>query len=45
MRGNNDGRRRQRQGTTLPLPKFYFSIDLGDGKEQGFAEVSGLEAR
>jgi phage tail-like protein len=31
------------QGTTWPLPKFYFNIDLGDGKKQGFSEVSGLE--
>ena len=29
--------------TNLPLPKFYFSIDLGDGKPQGFSEISGLE--
>jgi phage tail-like protein len=33
-----------RQGTTWPLPKFYFSIDLGDGKKQGFSEVTGLES-
>jgi phage tail-like protein len=32
------------QGTTWPLPKFYFNIDLGDGKKQGFSEVSGLES-
>jgi len=32
------------QGTTWPLPKFYFNIDLGDGKKQGFAEISGLES-
>ena len=32
------------QGTTWPLPKFYFNIDLGDGKTQGFSEVSGLES-
>ncbi|HEX9932688.1 MAG TPA: phage tail protein [Allosphingosinicella sp.] len=32
------------QGATWPLPKFFFSIDLGDGKLQGFSEVSGLES-
>ena len=32
------------QGTTWPLPKFYFNIDLGDGKKQGFSEVTGLES-
>jgi phage tail-like protein len=32
------------QGTTWPLPKFYFNIDLGDGKTQGFSEISGLES-
>jgi phage tail-like protein len=32
-----------KQGTTWPLPKFYFNIDLGDGKKQGFSEISGLE--
>jgi phage tail-like protein len=31
------------QGATWPLPKFYFDIDLGDGKKQGFSEISGLE--
>jgi phage tail-like protein len=32
------------QGATWPLPKFYFNIDLGDGKKQGFSEISGLES-
>ena len=32
------------QGATWPLPKFYFNIDLGDGKTQGFSEISGLES-
>lgn len=32
------------QGAAWPLPKFYFSIDLGDGRPQGFSEVSGLES-
>lgn len=29
--------------TSWPLPKFFFNIDLGDGKLQGFSEISGLE--
>lgn len=32
-----------KQDATWPLPKFYFNIDLGDGKPAGFSEVSGLE--
>jgi phage tail-like protein len=32
------------QDSNWPLPKFYFNIDLGDGKPQGFSEVSGLES-
>ena len=32
------------QNAIWPLPKFHFKIDLGDGKEQGFSEVSGLES-
>lgn len=32
------------QSAIWPLPKFYFNIDLGDGKKQGFAEISGLES-
>lgn len=31
------------QDAIWPLPKFYFNIDLGDGKPQGFSEISGLE--
>jgi phage tail-like protein len=33
-----------KQGPEWPLPKFYFNIDLGDGKTQGFSEISGLES-
>ncbi|HEX8580179.1 MAG TPA: phage tail protein [Allosphingosinicella sp.] len=33
-----------KQGTNWPLPKFFFNIDLGDGKKQGFSEVTGLES-
>jgi phage tail-like protein len=32
------------QGSTWPLPKFYFNIDLGDGTPVGFSEISGLES-
>ncbi|NIJ20905.1 phage tail-like protein [Sphingomonas naasensis] len=32
------------QDEIWPLPKFYFNIDLGDGKMQGFSEISGLES-
>lgn len=32
------------QSAIWPLPKFYFNIDLGDGKKQGFSEISGLES-
>ena len=32
------------QGPDWPLPKFFFNIDLGDGKTQGFSEISGLES-
>ena len=32
------------QNAIWPLPKFYFNIDLGDGKLQGFSEISGLES-
>jgi len=32
------------QGTTWPLPKFYFAVQLGDDKDIAFQEVSGLEA-
>jgi phage tail-like protein len=33
-----------KQGPEWPLPKFFFNIDLGDGKTQGFSEISGLES-
>jgi phage tail-like protein len=33
-----------KQGDTWPLPKFYFSVQLGDDKDVKFSEVSGLEA-
>ena len=33
-----------KQGAEWPLPKFFFNIDLGDGKTQGFSEISGLES-
>ncbi len=29
--------------TVLPLPKFYFQLDLGDGSIVSFQEVSGLD--
>ena len=32
------------QGAIWPLPKFYFNIDLGDGKPAGFSEISGIES-
>ena len=32
------------QAAIWPLPKFYFNIDLGDGKKLGFSEISGLES-
>ena len=32
------------EGSTWPLPKFYFSVQLGDDKGVTFQEVSGLEA-
>ena len=31
------------QGKTWPLPKFYFSVQLGDDKDVTFQEVTGLE--
>src|SRR5215203_6985122 len=31
------------QGTSWPLPKFYFSVQLGDDKDVTFQEVSGLQ--
>ncbi|MEA2926072.1 MAG: hypothetical protein QOD25_3194, partial [Alphaproteobacteria bacterium] len=33
-----------KQGNTWPLPKFYFSVQLGDDKDVKFSEVTGLEA-
>jgi phage tail-like protein len=33
-----------KQGSTWPLPKFYFSVQLGDDKDVKFSEVSGLES-
>jgi len=27
-----------------PLPKFYFSVDIGDQQNLTFQEVSGLDA-
>jgi phage tail-like protein len=32
------------QSSTWPLPKFYFSVQLGDDKDVTFQEVSGLES-
>lgn len=29
--------------TVWPLPKFYFSVDIGDQRNLSFQEVSGLE--
>lgn len=33
-----------KQGATWPMPKFYFSVQLGDDKDVKFSEVSGLES-
>jgi phage tail-like protein len=33
-----------KQGSTWPLPKFYFSVQLGDDKDVKFSEVTGLQA-
>ena len=33
-----------KQGNTWPLPKFYFSVQLGDDKDVKFSEVTGLQA-
>ena len=33
-----------KQGSTWPLPKFYFSVQLGDDKNVKFSEVTGLQA-
>jgi phage tail-like protein len=32
------------QDTVWPLPKFYFSVDLGDGQTASFQEVTGLDS-
>ncbi len=32
------------RGAAWPLPKFYFDVDFGDGRPQGFSEISGLES-
>ncbi|MGH9561712.1 MAG: phage tail protein [Terracidiphilus sp.] len=32
-----------KQGTTWPLPKFYFKVDIGDQKDVPFQEISGLD--
>jgi len=32
------------QDQEWPLPKFYFSVELGDDKSASFQEVSGLES-
>lgn len=32
-----------KQGATWPLPKFYFSVNLGDPGQIPFQEVSGLD--
>jgi hypothetical protein len=34
---------REEPGNTWPLPKFYFSVQLGDGKDVAFQEVTGLQ--
>lgn len=33
----------EKQDNVWPLPKFYFSVDLGDDKEVAFQEVTGLD--
>lgn len=32
-----------KQGSTWPMPKFYFSVNLGDPGQIPFQEVSGLD--
>lgn len=32
------------RGADREVPKFFFSVDLGDGRPLGFAEVGGLES-
>lgn len=36
--------RGEQQGSAWPLPKFYFSVQLGDGMDVKFQEVAGLES-
>lgn len=33
----------EKQDNVWPLPKFYFSVDLGDLKNVAFQEVSGMD--
>jgi phage tail-like protein len=33
----------EEQGNVWPLPKFYFSVQLGDDKDVSFQEVTGLQ--
>jgi phage tail-like protein len=33
----------EEQGNVWPLPKFYFSVQLGDDKDVTFQEVTGLQ--
>ena len=33
----------EKQDAVWPLPKFYFSVDLGDLKDVAFQEVSGMD--
>ena len=35
--------KKDQQGSIWPLPKFYFSLQLGDGIEAKFQEVNGLQ--
>jgi len=39
----DDGKGDQ-QANTWPLPKFYFLVQFGDGKDVKFQEVAGLES-
>lgn len=34
----------EQQGSVWPLPKFYFSVQFGDGMDVKFQEVAGLES-
>lgn len=33
----------EEQNSTWPLPKFYFSVDIGDQQDLPFQEVAGLD--